>query len=308
MCVRSEITRPRRRAFDLVHRPAKGPCGLACWLALPEHIAPGAAPLVAVHGIRRGATLQARLFARRAAALGRPVIAPIFDETGWAGYQQACVRGRADLALLDLVSVLHGEGVVRSQTFDLFGFSGGAQFAHRFAMLHPDRVEDLTIASPGWYTFLDGAPYPYGLSPRPGHVDIWAERLIANLSRFLALSINVCVGERDCVVDKNTRSGLEINAQQGLHRLDRARRWSAALRAAAAAMGVVSDVRLHVLKDCGHDFENCVLSGGLDRIVIPDLPRMAHAPICRDTCSAQQKQACRVARAWRIPHEMDVSS
>ncbi len=307
MCVSLNTTRPEGSSYQVIFRPGNGRNGLACWLALPHTITPGTPPLVAVHGIRRGAELQAALFADRAAALGRPVIAPVFDTTNWLGYQQAFLCGRADLALLDLILSLRNMGVVQSEKLDLFGFSGGAQFVHRFAMLHPERVSHLSIASPGWYTFPDTASYPYGLWPRPEHADEWSYSIIANLDRFLALPMNVCVGENDCVRDKNTRSGAAIDAQQGLHRLDRARRWTDAVRTAATDLKIEPDVSLHVLKGCGHDFETCVTRGQLDRIVIADEPAEP-AGICRGTCSARQQRACHVARSIKSFDQMEATA
>lgn len=37
----------------------------------------------------------------------------------------------------------------------LYGFSGGAQFAHRFAMLYPEKVKGLSVATPGLVTLPD---------------------------------------------------------------------------------------------------------------------------------------------------------
>lgn len=307
MCVSSNNKVSEGSSRPLVFRPGNGPNDLACWLALPRTITPDAPPLVAIHGIRRGAALQADMFAARATALGRPVIAPVFDKAQWLGYQQAFLCGRADLALLDLLLALRTEGIVQSEKLDLFGFSGGAQFVHRFAMLHPERVSRLSVASPGWYTFPDRAAYPYGLWPRPDHADAWSYRMVANLDRFLALPMNVCVGEKDCIRDKNTRSGTAIDAQQGLHRLDRARRWSTAIRTAAKELKIKPDVSLHVLKDCGHDFETCVTRGGLDMIVVPDEPARQPVSMCQGTCSVQQQQACRMGCSMTPLEPMEAS-
>jgi poly(3-hydroxybutyrate) depolymerase len=255
--------------FTLIYRPAKGRGALACWLALPAEIAAGAAPLVAVHGIQRGADDQAVLFGARAAALGRPVIAPLFDSDRWPRYQRVVHNGRGDLALLTLMTDLRLAGIWQSPRFELAGFSGGAQFAHRFAMLYPHLLSRLTVAAAGWYTFPDDTAYPYGLGARPGRTDDWGPRFAAGLHRFLRLPIQVCVGAEDCTPDDNTRSGVEIDAQQGGDRKTRATRWAEALHTAANARGFAPQVSFSVLPDCGHDFGNCVRYGGLDRLVLP---------------------------------------
>ena len=44
---------------------------------------------------------------------------------------------------------------VESGQFDLFGFSGGAHFAHRFLYLHPGRLRAVSVGAPGSPTLLD---------------------------------------------------------------------------------------------------------------------------------------------------------
>ncbi len=256
-------------AFSLCYRPASGRSVLPCWLALPNEPAVDAPPLVAVHGIRRGAREQALLFGRRAACSGRSVIAPLFNEGGWPRYQQLVRRGRADSALIALMEDLRLSEYWAGGRFELAGYSGGAQFAHRFAMLHPHLVSRLTVASSGWYTFPDQSAFPYGLAARPGRRNDWGPRLASGLGRFLGLPILVCVGERDCIRDANTRSGPNIDRQQGSNRLERAVRWVTALRQAAADRHITPRIDLAVLPDCGHHFSRCVEFGGLDRWVLP---------------------------------------
>lgn len=262
---------PARRAdFRLVFRPAARAGALACWIAVPERPDPSARPLVAVHGIRRGAEEQAALFAARAAALGRPVIAPLFDDQNWPNYQRLRGARRGDLALLELLQQLHGEHVARPGRIDLFGFSGGAQFAHRFAMLHPHSIGCLNVASAGWYTFPDEAAYPYGLGERAGRADDVGQRMRAALDGFLRLPIRVFVGAKDNVRDANTRAGDAIDWQQGCDRRTRASRWSASLAVEAAMRGIVPCITLDVLPGCGHDFRRCIKRGGLAERVLAE--------------------------------------
>lgn len=256
-----------RAGYRLEFRPAPHAGALACWLAVPARLDPAARPLVAVHGIRRGAEEQAALFGERAAALGRPVIAPLFDAQNWPAYQR--LGGHTDVALLGLLQRLQSERIGSLSRFDLFGFSGGAQFAHRFAMLHPHRIGRLSVAAAGWYTFPDTAAYPYGLGERAARADGCGPRMRATLDSFLCLPIRVCVGACDSVRDANTRTGSSIDRQQGRHRRERASRWSEALAIAAAVRGIVPRVELAVLPGVGHDFRRCVQRGGLAELVLP---------------------------------------
>jgi pimeloyl-ACP methyl ester carboxylesterase len=256
-------------AANLLFRSASETGGLACWLAVPDSVAGDKSPLVAVHGIRRGARQQAELFAQRANALGRPVIAPLFGEQEWPRYQQAIRRGRADLALIALMGALSAEGICRTSHFELFGFSGGAQFAHRFAMMHPQLINRLTVASAGWYTFPDSTQFPFGLSARTDGPDPWSAVTEDRIRRFLAIPTQVCVGADDTLRDANLRSGDRIDAQQGQNRLIRGIRWAQALKRAAEERGLPPRAAFFALSACDHRFLQCVLRGGLDRIVIP---------------------------------------
>ena len=257
--------------YTLIYRSGKGRAGLACWLALPTQPAADRPPLVAVHGIGRAARDQAALFAPRAAAAGRVVIAPIFDEERWPLYQQVVRQGRADLALLGLMTELRLTGIWRTPGFEFVGYSGGAQFAHRFAMLYPNLVVGLTTVSAGWYTFPDEAPFPYGLGARRGRRADWGPRLASGLDAFLRLPITVAVGAEDNRPDHLTRSGPAIDRQQGEDRVTRAIRWADALKQAAAARALTPRTRLRILPESDHDFRRCVERGGLDRLVLPDL-------------------------------------
>jgi len=248
------------------HRPT-GRDGVGAWIALPARPGRDGTPLVAVHGILRQARAQAEGFAARASALGRTVIAPDYDAKRWPRYQQAVRRGRADLALLRLLDDLALSGLVPGGRVDLFGYSGGGQFAHRFAMLYPNAVRRLTLAAAGWFTFPDAAPFPYGL----GGDEAWGRRMRDRLPETLALPITVCVGERDREPDANTRRGPEIDAQQGTNRYDRARRWVGAMQMAAERHGIGrAHIRLELLPRTGHDFTQCLRRGGLARIALPD--------------------------------------
>lgn len=252
-------------------RPGKGRREPPAWILAPPSPAPGARPLVLVHGIARDPERMLGRLADRAAARGRLIVAPFFDARRHRGYQRVLTRTRADRALLTLLDSLTVEGVLAPGPVDLAGYSGGAQFAHRFAWLHPHRVGRLTLAAAGWWTFPDEAPFPYGLgAPRRG--DRHAARCLRhNLGAFLDREIVVAVGARDRVPDAATRTGPEIDAQQGRDRLTRARRWVRALVEAAAGRGIDPTIALHVLPGCGHDFAACA-EAGLDRLILPDAP------------------------------------
>ena len=255
------------QATDTRLRPGCRRLTPPAWLVEPATGSAAAPPLVVVHGITRNAKDIARRLAAGAAQTGRTLVVPVFAEPDYAGYQRIFGRRRADLALIALLDTLVEEGVIAPGPVDLAGFSGGAQFAHRFAWLFPHRVGRLTVASAGWWTFPDAAPFPYGLGRgerKPADAARWFR---ANTPDFLDRDIAVAVGERDCRPDGQTRTGAALDAQQGPDRLTRARRWIAALRAAAERYGLEPRITLSVLPGAGHDFLDCA-DAGLDRLIL----------------------------------------
>ena len=250
--------------------PARLTQGLDCWVVIPENLNRSLAPLVAIHGVGRDAKNQAALNMNRAVAQGRLVIAPLFDEKSWPGYQRIASRGRRpDLALLNLLETVAFVWGVNTCKVSMFGYSGGAQFAHRFAMLHPHRVDRLTACSAGWYTWPDAQLFPRGLGTAQSRRLSLGAIAAGNLDRFLQIPINVAVGALDDQVDPLTRDNDALNEQQGGHRLERATRWCKALRQTALQRGLKAQIDLHVLPDAAHDFRQCMRSGWLSQLAMP---------------------------------------
>ncbi len=264
---------------QIVHR--KGTPGVLphAWLIQPR-MAQAGPPIVAVHGIMRDAERMAHLLAPRAEEIGRTVVLPIFDRTSWRRYQRAACGQRADWALLALLKTLRDEGQIADGPVDLSGYSGGAQFSHRFAWLYPEKVARLCLVAPGWWTFPNASgAYPFGLGGgEDGLGTFW---LKANLRRFLDREIHVAVGACDLEQDQKLRQDPEVTAQQGPTRVARARAWCAAMTDATQAEGLPPRVTYRELPGCGHSFEDCVTLGGLaeDFLSPSQTPVPTQAPI-----------------------------
>ncbi len=242
------------------------------WLVNPGQTAPA---VIAVHGITRGAEEMASLLRPQAGATGRTLVVPLFDKTHWPRYQRAACKNRSDWALIRLMAALRAEGALSAERVDLSGFSGGAQFAHRFAWLYPELVGRLCLTAPGWWTMPDPEmAWPFGIGSAPGDHG-QGFRLQANLRRFLDRPIKVCVGGADVERDANLRRSDGLDAAQGFNRLERARRWSDVINARARALGLTPRISRRVLAGCGHSFAECVLQGGLDHDFIAPAPRCA---------------------------------
>ncbi|MEM8791703.1 MAG: hypothetical protein AAGE80_08790 [Pseudomonadota bacterium] len=254
---------------ELSHIARLGAEGLSCWTSVPTRRNPEKPPLVAVHGLHRGAKSQASLLAPHAALSGQTVIAPLFDREDWPHYQQVVRKRRADLAFLSTLDDLAMAGVSRTDRIELCGYSGGAQFAHRFAMLYPHRVARLTLIAAGWYTFPDPKPFPRGLGAPTSRHNAWQPRSVGDLAPFLSLPIRVLIGTEDDVVDENTRSGPDLDAQQGRTRRERAARWVSAMEDAARLSGIQTNIKLIELDGCGHDFQTCLAHPEAHRQLFP---------------------------------------
>ena len=154
-----------------------------------------------VHGSTRVADQYRDAFVGYAEETGSVVLAPLFpcgvlgpDDT--ESYKFAVRDGvRFDLALLDMVEEARarwGDRIAPGR-FCLFGYSGGGQFAHRFAYMHPGSLKALSIGAPGKVTLpQEDLPWWKGLGG--------LEALIGHKPDLAALRnvpIQLVVGDRD---------------------------------------------------------------------------------------------------------------
>lgn len=228
----------------------------------------GLRPLITLHGISRDAKAMLRQFAPEAERTGRIIVAPHFREKYWPVFQRPTPNARPDRALLSLLDALalHYPGF--DGPIDLFGYSGGAQLAHRTAMLYPQRFADLHLGSAGWYCLPDGdVPYPYGLAQNDDARTNWRHCKLAMLPEFLNRNITVYAGDQDIERDEALRQNELVDSMQGLTRFDRAQTYVQALRDAAAQYGLTAKASFVTLPGCQHDFETCATQAGLAYLV-----------------------------------------
>lgn len=222
---------------------------------LPKKVDAESPVVVVVHGISRGARELAQTFSILANENGAVVIAPLFDEVHFKGYQRpgmqkTAITSRSDLALEAILHEVQENLGVDTKRFRLFGFSGGAQFSHRYALLCPERVMQLVVAAAGWYTVLDNdQSYPYGL----GNKTLSPECKL-RLNEMLSIPILILSGGDDVHRDPGLNKSKRIDRSQGVNRLERAVSWERSLRDYATASG--KDAVLHhtVIADAGHNF------------------------------------------------------
>ncbi|MEQ8903487.1 MAG: alpha/beta hydrolase [Roseovarius sp.] len=224
-----------------------------------------APPMVVLHGISRNAGTLARLFAPEAERTGRTLIVPHFPADTWPDFQRPSKAARPDLALLALLDLVASEYPDIPGPVDIFGHSGGAQLAHRLAMLYPHRVTALHLAAAGWYCLPDETMrYPYGLAPGK---DAFAAKLVRRntdaLRDFLHIPVHVYIGTEDVTRDDALRKTRALDTGQGPHRRARACSYVTALNAAAEAAGVPPRARLIEMPGCDHDVVRAITQNHL---------------------------------------------
>ena len=224
---------------------------------------------VAVHGLACNPDELARVFSPRCETAGVVMLAPIFSTDEHGDYQRLGRVGRgvrADIALDRCVAEVVTLTNADAGQLHLFGYSGGAQFVHRYLMAHPHRVAAAVAASAGWYTFPDMKErFPYGIRSQrrlPG--------VNFNPEEFLRVPVTVLVG-RDDVNAEHLRSTPRVNRQQGKNRIERARNWVAAMRTATTAYGYEPGVTCVEVPNVDHSFTKFCERGALPERVFAAL-------------------------------------
>lgn len=169
----------------------------------PKYLLPTLPLIVNIHGSRRGAEKCRDRLIKFADAERVAVLAPLFP-AGIDGYTDLdsykmlkSKTLRSDLALLQILDEVAAKWPgIETQKFFLMGFSGGGQFAHRFAYLYPERLQGLSVGAPGRATFLsENLPWPSGIQ---NVTTIFGENLVVQKEKIKAIGkIQLVVGARD---------------------------------------------------------------------------------------------------------------
>lgn len=244
--------------YDCPARPGSAPY----YLHVPAGNTEGAPVIVVVHGISRNALQHVRAFGSQAARQGFVTIAPRFSRQAFPGYQRLgrCGAGGTSIpqaALEEILGEAHAATGADTSSVFMSGFSGGAQFAHRFALCTPGRVRGLVLASAGWYTFPDTLePFPRGVGTAP-----LAQGL--DVARLLQVPTLVVVGDQDTRRDGAFNASGALDLQQGRTRVERGRNWVDAMQKAADRAGEGPHFSFGTMPGCGHNFRQCATQGGL---------------------------------------------
>ena len=179
-------------------------------------------PLVVVmHGTQRSAERYRTMFAEFAEEHECVVVAPLFpagiaEEGDLHGFKRILRHGiRYDTVLLDIVDQVQARWRVDGSRFLLHGFSGGGQFAHRFAYLHPDRLSALSIGAPGRITRIDPAtPWWLGTADVP---ELFGVEL--DLPALRQVPVQMIVGAEDTATWEIAEPGIDAGGDTRVERL-----------------------------------------------------------------------------------------
>lgn len=222
----------------------------------PPTPGPASRTLVLVHGRRTPAARLLSLFETMARRHGVRLIAPDFSPLEFSGYQRLARRGRAAESLRSLLRTALGDD---HAPVDLFGFSAGAQFVHRFALVAPGEVRRYVACAAGWYTWLD----PELRFPR-GVADLPLAPADDRIARFLSIPRLIAVGDRDTGRAASFRTDAWLDQLQGRTRIERALAWAIHLRAEAGARGLADLSMTALLPGVAHSLKQAVRRGRLD--------------------------------------------
>jgi predicted esterase len=237
------------------HRTIDGMSPMNYFVYVPKSCPDSSKILFTIHGISRNAKEHIQGFSAQAERHETILVAPLFLKENFPRYQQlgtSAQQERADMAFDHVLQDVHERLGIPPTPMRMFGFSGGGQFVHRYAMFYPKRVARMVITAPGWYTFPDpDRKYPYGLKSTRD----WPQ-LSFSLDKFLEIPAMVTIGEEDDLRDKDLNKSKEIDSFQGLTRVERAERWVNANRNLARSYDVSADFRLERIPNASHAYES----------------------------------------------------
>ena len=144
-----------------------------------------------------------------------------------------------------------------SSTYNIFGFSAGGQFAHRFVMFKPEaRVNKIVASASGWYTVPDvNVEFPYGIDNSP------IENIPA--SNYFSRNMTIQIGTLD---NNPNAAALRRNPtvdQQGTNRYDRAFHMFNTSETIAENLGVTFN--WEIIETPGNNHDN---SGAIEQAAI----------------------------------------
>lgn len=194
---------------------------------LPEIINNETKVLFVIHGNSRNADNYLNTWIKLAKDKNYAIFAPHFKRSQFISFNtlqmstsSGRIRNEANLYLNNSIDLLFD--YIKSlfdlsqDSYDIYGHSAGAQFVHRYLLFSKSpKVNKAVAANAGWYTFLDGSNFPYGINNPP--IDFSSQNVI----NFLNMDLHIHIGSADTDISSSVNQSEGANSQ-GLNRFQRA--------------------------------------------------------------------------------------
>lgn len=194
---------------------------------LPNTIDNNTKILFVIHGNSRNADDYLNTWIKLAKNQNIAIFAPHFKRTSFISFntlQMSTSSGRIrtdkNLYLNNSIDILFdfikSKFSLSQELYNIYGHSAGAQFVHRYLLMSDKpKVKTAVAANAGWYTFLDGSNFPYGLSNPPINFNS------SNVRDFLQMDFHVLIGSADTDITSSVNQSNGAN-NQGANRFQRA--------------------------------------------------------------------------------------
>ena len=195
---------------------------------LPKTIDNDTKILFVVHGNTRNADDYLNSWIRLTKDKNIAIFAPHFKRSSFISFNtlqmstsNGKIRTDTDLYLHNSIDTLFKyiktKFKLNDKLYDIYGHSAGAQFVHRYLLMSDNpSVNKAVAANAGWYTFLNGADFPYGVKNPP------ISLTDSNVKKFLSTNLYILIGTNDIDVDSSINKSKGAQ-KQGINRLQRAK-------------------------------------------------------------------------------------
>ena len=195
---------------------------------LPKTIDNDTKVLFVVHGNTRNADDYLNSWIRLTKDKNIAIFAPHFKRSSFISFNtlqmstsSGKIRTDTDLYLHNSIDTLFkyikAKFKLNDKLYDIYGHSAGAQFVHRYLLMSDNpSVNKAVAANAGWYTFLNGADFPYGVKNPP------ISLTDSNVKKFLSTNLYILIGTNDIDVDSSINKSKGAQ-KQGINRLQRAK-------------------------------------------------------------------------------------
>ena len=195
---------------------------------LPKTIDNDTRVLFVVHGNTRNADDYLNTWIRLTKDKNIAIFAPHFKRSSFISFNtlqmstsSGKIRTDTDLYLHNSIDTLFkyikAKFKLNDKLYDIYGHSAGAQFVHRYLLMSDNpSVNKAVAANAGWYTFLNGADFPYGVKNPP------ISLTDSNVKKFLSTNLYILIGTNDIDIDSSINKSKGAQ-KQGINRLQRAK-------------------------------------------------------------------------------------